>query len=39
MIDTRTFKIYDNIEMKEVRYKNRYGIEIVAHMYLPENYK
>lgn len=39
MTDTRTFKIYENIEMKEVRYKNRYGIEIAAHMYLPENYQ
>lgn len=36
--DTRTFKIYSNIEMKEVRFKNRYGIELAGHLYLPENY-
>lgn len=36
--DTRTFKIYPNIEMKEVRFKNRYGIELAGHLYLPEKY-
>ena len=38
MKDTRVFKIYSNIEMKEVRFKNRYGIEVAGHLYLPENY-
>ncbi|SDM49096.1 alpha/beta hydrolase [Lachnospira pectinoschiza] len=37
-MDTRTFKVYENIEMKEVRFKNRYGIELAGHLYLPENY-
>ncbi len=27
--DTRTFKIYPNIEMKIVRFKNRFGITLV----------
>lgn len=39
MKDTRVFEIYSNIEMKEVRFKNRYGIEIAGHLYLPENYE
>ena len=39
MKDTRVFKIYSNIEMKEVRFKNRYGIEVAGHLYLPENYE
>ena len=37
-MDTRVFKIYTNIEMKKVRFKNRYGIEIAGDLYLPENY-
>lgn len=36
--ETRTFKIYPNIEMKPVRFKNRFGIELAGHLYLPENY-
>lgn len=39
MKDTRVFKIYSNIEMKEVSFKNRYGIEVAGHLYLPENYE
>lgn len=39
MKDTRVFKIHSNIEMKEVRFKNRYGIEVAGHLYLPENYE
>lgn len=37
-MDTRTFEIYPNIEMKPVRFKNRYGIELAGGLYLPENY-
>ena len=37
--DTRTFEINPKIEMKEVRFKNRYGIELAGHLYLPENYQ
>lgn len=37
-MDTRVFKIYTNIEMKKVKFKNRYGIEIAGDLYLPENY-
>lgn len=36
--ETRTFKIYPNIEMKPVRFKNRFGIELAGHLYLPEGY-
>ncbi len=36
--DTRTFKINDKIEMREIRFKNRYGIELAGHLYLPEDY-
>ena len=37
--DTRTFKINPSIEMKPVRFKNRFGIELAGHLYLPENYE
>lgn len=37
-MDTRTFKINSNIEMKKVRFKNRFGIELAGDLYLPENY-
>lgn len=37
-MDTRVFKIYTNIEMRAVKFTNRFGIEIVGHLYLPENY-
>ena len=36
--ETRTFKIDPNIEMKPVRFKNRFGIELAGHLYLPEGY-
>jgi hypothetical protein len=36
--NTRTFKIYSNIEMKKVHFTNRYGIELAGDLYLPENY-
>ncbi len=37
-MDTRVFKVYTNIEMKQVKFTNRFGIEIAGHLYLPENY-
>lgn len=37
-METRAFEIYSNIEMKTVRFKNRYGIELAGDLYLPENY-
>ena len=37
--DTRTFKIDPSIEMKPVRFKNRFGIVLAGHLYLPENYE
>lgn len=37
-MDTRTFEIYSNIEMRKVRFKNRYGIELAGDLYLPKNY-
>ncbi len=36
--DTRTFEVYPNIEMKPVRFKNRFGIELAGHLYLPKNH-
>ena len=36
--DDRTFEIYANIEMMPVRFKNRFGIELAGHLYLPENH-
>ena len=32
-----TFELSDKITMEPVQYKNRYGITIAAHMYLPKN--
>lgn len=37
-MDSRVFTVYTNIEMKEVRFKNRYCIEIAGHLYLPQDY-
>lgn len=37
-MDTRTFEIYLNIKMEKVHFKNRYGIELVGDLYLPENH-
>jgi uncharacterized protein len=36
--DTRTFAINSTIEAQVVRFKNRYGIKLVGHLYLPEGY-
>lgn len=38
MADTRVFEIYSDIKMKEVRFINRFGIELAGHLYLSENY-
>lgn len=35
-MDTRTFEIYANIEMRQVSFHNRFGIELAGHLYLPE---
>jgi fermentation-respiration switch protein FrsA (DUF1100 family) len=35
--DYLTFKLSDKVIMEKVSYKNRYGISIAAHMYLPGN--
>lgn len=37
--ETRTFKIDSSIEMKPVRFTNRFGIELAGHLYLPEGYE
>lgn len=37
-MDSRVFTVYTNIEMKEVRFKNSYCIEIAGHLYLPQDY-
>lgn len=34
----KTFKIYENIESQNVRFKNRFGIEVAGDLYLPEGY-
>lgn len=37
--DTRTFDIYDDIEVRPVSFQNRFGFELAGHLYLPENYE
>lgn len=37
--ETRTFKINENIEMKKVCFKNRYGIMLAGDLYLPVGYE
>ena len=37
--DTRTFKINPEIEMKKVRFTNRYGITLAGDLYLPAHYE
>ncbi len=36
--DTRVFEINKQIDVKYVRFKNRFGIEVAGHLYLPENF-
>ena len=35
-MDSRTFKINDKVDMKKVTFHNRFGIELVGHLYLPK---
>jgi len=35
--DMRTFELNPSVEMQEVRFHNRFGIELAGHLYLPEN--
>ena len=37
MADTRVFEIYEDVKMREVRFTNRFGIELAGHLYLPAN--
>ena len=39
MSDTRVFEIYPEITMNEVRFTNRFGIELAGHLYLPADYE
>lgn len=36
--DTRVFRIDKSIDVKNARFKNRYGFEVAAHLYLPKNF-
>jgi len=36
--DSRVFKVDEKIRTKMVRFRNRYGIEVAGHMYLPEHF-
>lgn len=36
--DTRVFKVDKSIEVKSVRFENRYGFTIAGHMYLPKDF-
>lgn len=36
--DTRTFAIDKKIEVTKVSFQNRYGFDVVGHMYLPQNF-
>lgn len=37
--DSRTFEIYPEIEMKKVRFTNRFGIELAGDLYLPADWE
>ena len=37
--DTYTFELSSQVERRPVRYKNRYGIELSADMYLPKDWR
>lgn len=36
--DTRVFKVDKSIDVKNVRFENRYGYEVAGHLYLPKNF-
>ena len=36
--DTRVFKVDKSIQVKFVTFRNRYGIDVAGHLYLPKNF-
>lgn len=36
--DTRVFAIDPEISVQGVRFKNRFGVELAGHLYLPQNF-
>lgn len=38
MDDTRVFKVDKSIQTKFVTFRNRYGIDVAGHLYLPKNF-
>jgi len=36
--DTRVFKVDPAIDVQGVRFKNRFGIELAGHLYMPKGY-
>ena len=36
--DTRVFKIYPEVQVKKAHFHNRYGIDLVGDLYLPEGF-
>lgn len=36
--DTRVFKILPEIQSQDVRFQNRFGIELAGHLYLPKDF-
>ena len=36
--DTRIFRINPEITARDIRFKNRFGIELAGHLYLPKNF-
>ena len=36
--DTRVFKVDKSIQTKFVTFRNRYGIDVAGHLYLPKNF-
>lgn len=34
-LETRVFEVYPEIKVEEVKFKNRFGIELAGHLYLP----
>lgn len=36
--DTRVFKVDPDIDVKDVRFTNRYGITLAGHFYFPKGY-
>ena len=36
--DTRVFRLDKSIQVKNVRFQNRYGFEVAEHLYLPKDF-